>query len=123
MKNGLAGANIETRITAVLMFAAVLAFAAGCATYQVRMPDSDPIERNYRRGTMHSLAWGTWYAPQVMTAECRGEGINDVRVRRNFLHDLASVVTLGFWMPIEAEFRCKAPRGDVGEFPEAPKKP
>ncbi len=57
---------------------------------------------------MHSLFWGFWVSPQVMSADCK-RGINDVVVDSNYLYDLASVVMLGIWMPIKGGYRCKAP--------------
>jgi hypothetical protein len=105
----------------VLVLAASLACAQGCATYRVTIPDSDPKVKTYRGGPMQAYLWGIWYAPEVMAAECQGEGINDVVIKRNYLHDLASVLTLGIWMPVAIDFRCKAPRGDVGPFPAPPR--
>jgi hypothetical protein len=100
-----------------LVLMASLACLHGCATYRVTIPDSDPQAQTYRGGSMQAYLWGIWYAPQVMAAECQGEGLNDVVIKRNYLHDLASVLTLGIWMPTEVHFRGKAPRGDVGPFP------
>jgi hypothetical protein len=105
-----------------LMISVFLTLATSCATYRVETFDTDP-EIKYRGGTIHSLAWGTWYSPQLIAAECHGRGINDVRVHRNILYDLAGVLTLGFWMPAEIELRCRAPGVDAGEFPDNRKKP
>ncbi len=91
----------------VLVLLAGLAFAQGCANYQVRIRDDRAADLNYQGRTMHAFVWGAWYDPQVLTAECQGEGINDVVIKRNFLHDLASVLTLGIWMPMEVNFRCE----------------
>jgi len=90
----------------VLVLVAGLACAQGCATYRVTPPDSFPADPNYRKATMHAFFWGTTYDPQVLAADCGREAINDVRIQRNYLHDLASVLTLWIWMPIEVEFRC-----------------
>jgi hypothetical protein len=59
---------------------------------------------------MHAFFWGTTYDPQVLAADCGREAINDVRIQRTYLYDLASVFTLGIWMPIEVEFRCASAR-------------
>ncbi len=91
----------------VLVLVVGLAWAQGCANYQVRIPDSHPADINYQGRTMHAFFWGTLYDPQVLAAECQGEGINDVVIKRNYLQDLASVLTLGIWMPIEVNFRCE----------------
>ena len=101
----------------VLVLVSALAGAQGCANYQVRIPDIDALEKPYRGGTMHAFFWGFWVNPQVMAAECQGEAINDVVITRTYLHDLASVLTLGVWMPVEVHFRCRAPDVDGGVFP------
>src|SRR3972149_10261588 len=95
----------------VLVLVAGLTYAQGCATYQVRMPDDDPAKLTYEGGTMHAYLWGLFYDPQVMTADCESKAINDVEIKRNYLHDLASVLTLGIWMPMEVHFRGRAPAG------------
>jgi Bor protein len=105
----------------VLVLVVGLAYAQGCATYRVTIPDSDPQVQTYRGGAMHAYFWGKWYAPEVMAAECQGEGVNDVVITRTYLQDLASVFTFGIWMPADVQFRCKAPHGDKGEFPKAPR--
>ena len=87
---------------------------SGCATYQVTVPDSNPIRvegqtGGYQSKTMHAFFWGLLLHPEVLSAECYGQGINDVLVVRTWLHDYVGVVTLGLWMPIYVRFRCKAP--------------
>ena len=84
-----------------------LAIAQGCAEYQVRVPSEHPADINYQGGTMNAWFWGKWNSPQVMAAEeCDITGINDVLIKRNYLNDLISVITLGIYMPIEVNFRC-----------------
>lgn len=111
-------ASLRKRLPLVVVLAS-LAAAQGCATYQVRTPDSDPLEQSYESEAPQAYAWGLVLSPQVVTADC-DDGLNDVVLKRNFLHDLASVLTLGIWMPTKVEFRCRAPQGDGGSFPEAP---
>lgn len=100
----------------------VLLCIPGCADYQVRMPDSDPINERYQSATMNAYVWGAWYEPQVLMARCESRALNDVVLKRNYLHDLASVFTFGIWMPTKFEYRCKAPAADIGGFPEAPRR-
>jgi hypothetical protein len=95
---------------------------SGCATYQVTVPDSDPIRTEgqtaeYQSKTMHAFFWGLLLHPQVLSAECHGQGINDVVVFRTWLHDYVGVVTLGLWMPTQVRFRCKAPPTRPGVLP------
>ena len=99
----------------------------GCATYHVTVPDSDPIRTEgqtaeYQSKTMHAFFWGLLLHPQVLSAECHGQGINDVVVFRTWLHDYVGVVTLGLWMPTQVRFRCKAPPTRPGVLPGARKR-
>ncbi len=121
MKNRIASIAFLKRGFPVLMLVAGLTWAHGCATYQVRMPDDDPAIIVPEGKVMHAYLWGLFYDPQVLTADCESRAINDVEIKRSYLYDLASVLTLGIWMPMEVRFRCRAPHGDVGPFPEAPR--
>lgn len=98
---------------------------SGCASFQITIPDSDPIQLQgqrdkYVRKTMHAFFWGFVLDPQVLAAECKGQGINDVVVDRTLLHDFIGVVTVGLWMPTEVRFRCKAPPTRPGTLPVPP---
>ena len=77
----------------------------GCANYQVRLPDSKPLDLDYRGGTMHAMFWGFWVSPQVMPADCTGATTSWSRA----ITSTITVVTLGIWMPIKVSCRCKAP--------------
>ena len=58
-------------------------------------------ESAYKTYNANAYFWGLMLDPQVLPADCQGQGINDVFVHRNFGQDFASVVTLGIWMPAE----------------------
>ncbi len=84
----------------------------GCANFHVDMEDSDPSEDPYRGKVMHAFVWGLIYSPQNLTTDCDTEtGINDIVVNNNYLFNLAGVLTLGLWMPIDIEYRCQAGPG------------
>lgn len=86
-----------------------LIFIQGCAQYHLDMKDSDPEEESYQGKMIHALGWGLLYTPQQITTDCNTEtGINDVRVKSNYLYNLVGVLTFGIWMPIEIEHRCQA---------------
>ena len=110
----------------LLALLAGLLMLQGCASYQVTVPDSDPIQLEgqdaaYVKREMNAYLWGFVLDPQVVGAECQGEGINDVVIDRNFGQDLASVLTLGLWMPAEVSYRCRAPgTREGGDIPVAP---
>ena len=96
---------------------AILLSTHGCAHYRVTVPDSDPVG-DYEGDKMHAFFWGLYNKPEVLAADCEGEGIDNARIKSNFLYNLVSVVTLGIWMPIEVRYQCKAPPADAGEFPD-----
>ena len=86
--------------------ASALLALAGCADYHLTVPDSDPFtprgqESAYKTYNANAFLWGLVLDPQVLAADCQGQGINDVFVHRNFGQDFASVITLGIWMPAE----------------------
>ena len=100
----------------------------GCASFQITVSDSDPIQpegqaHEYEKKTLHAYFWGLLLDPQVLAAECHGQGINDVVIYRTLAHDLAGVVTLGLWMPTEVRFRCKTPPTRPGVLPVPSRRP
>lgn len=91
-----------------------LLILSGCADYHLTVPDSDPFtprgqDTAYKTYSANAYLWGLVLDPQVLPADCQGQGINDVFVQRNFGQDLASVLTLGIWMPAEVSYQCHAP--------------
>lgn len=108
--------HIRKSLTAVAVIA--VALLQGCANYQVRVADGKVLGEEYESGMMNAYVWGYWMTPLSMSAETCKRGMYDVVVKGNYLHDLASVFTLGLWMPMEVGFRCKAPGVQpVGELP------
>jgi Bor protein len=115
--------NLRTRYMATCMVG--LLVLSGCANFQITVPDSDPIQvkgqvGEYQRKTMHAFFWGLLLDPQVLAAECHGQGINDVVIHRTLAHDLAGTISLGLWMPTAVRFRCKAPPTRPGVLPVPP---
>ena len=108
MKNSICSRAFLKQLYPLVVLVVILAFVQGCAEYQVTIPDSHPDDINYKGGLMKAWLWGKWVDPEVLAAECKTEGINDVVVKRNYLYDLASVFTLGIFMPIEVNFRCES---------------
>ena len=94
----------------------------GCADYHLTVPDSDPFtprgqESAYKTYNANAYVWGLVLDPQVLPADCQGQGINDVFVHRNFGQDVASVLTLGLWMPAQISYQCHAPPTTGGTIP------
>ena len=117
--------NLRSIYVAACM--AGLLILPGCASFQITIPDSDPIKpkgytEGYLKKTMHAFFWGLVLDPQVLSAECNGQGINDVIIYRTLAHDFAGVITLGIWMPTEVYYRCKAPPTRPGVLPSPSKR-
>jgi hypothetical protein len=99
--------RIRRCFAAVTIATAVL--LPGCANYQVRIADGKPTEPQYQGEMLSAYLWGTWASPVSMSAEKCKRGMYDVVVESNYLYSLATVVTLGIWMPVEVSYRCNAP--------------
>jgi Bor protein len=119
--------NSKTLICSLGTMRAVAALAgllalAGCAEYHLSTPSLSPAPGEYRQ-SMNAYVWGLVLDPQVVSAEDCKYGIDDVFIERNFGQDLASVVTLGLWMPAEVRYHCKAQGTRGGSIPEPPANP
>ena len=103
------------------------------ACYRVHLlaPEPDPIVTACRR-TVHTLAWGLVTrdtrsthceraVPDTVATACeQSNAIDQVRVSTNFGFTLLTVVTLGFWSPIQLEWHCAKPVEGPGEIGSAP---
>lgn len=92
---------------------------AGCATYHVYQVGG-PVEMGnqpfteWKGKTLHSLVWGA-IRQDLPVDNCRlGDGtrtgIEEVRVRANVGATIATVLTLGFWQPLQVSWRCARPQ-------------
>jgi hypothetical protein len=95
----------------------------GCATYHVyqvggpREMGNQPLTE-WKSKTLHSLVWGA-VRQDLPVDNCRlGDGtrtgIEEVRARANVGATLATVLTLGFWRPLQVSWRCAKPQGIRG---------
>ena len=113
--------NCFNRGFLVFITSATMVITQGCAQYELRMKDSTPArDLVYEEQMIHAWAWGNLYDPQVIMSTCDSpkRGINDVIVKRNYFYDLASVFTLGIWMPIEITYRCQSAEKGRVDLPE-----
>ena len=86
----------------------ILLLLQGCYHYRVVAPRPDPAT-DYERRTVHALFWGL-VQQDVPAADCVSDAMDEVRVTTNFGYLVASVITLGIWVPLDVEWRCaKAP--------------
>jgi hypothetical protein len=76
---------------------------SACATHRLTVQHPNPTGEPV---TVNSNAFG-WGAVQRRTAaNCDTNVIDEVRVHQNFAQALATVLTLGAWMPTTIEYRC-----------------
>lgn len=99
----------------------------GCYRYHLLSPEPDPIVTACQR-TVHTLAWGLitrdtrtthceGAVPDSVASACRqSNAIDQVRVSSNFGFTLLTIVTLGFWAPMQLKWQCAKPVEPPGEI-------
>lgn len=96
-----------------LLLASIM-IIAGCAQHRLIVPRPDPTGQAV---TVDSNAFGLGLAQKRTVAECPTNLLAEVRVHQNLMQSIASLVTLGLWMPTRIEYRCaKRPQDPAGEF-------
>lgn len=122
---------IAGRLLRVSM-AALFVGGTGCYQYHLTAPEPDPLVTSCQR-TVHALAWGlitrdtkatyceqTTVPDSVVTACEQSNAIDHVRVSSNFGYTLLTVLTLGFWSPMQLRWQCAKPVEPPGEIGGAP---
>lgn len=89
----------------VVLIVIVGTIAVGNGCYHYRISARGEAATEYQKKTMHALFWGLVQENQFAD-NCQGAGIHEVRVSTNFGYVLASVVTLGIWVPVDVEWKC-----------------
>jgi len=118
-----------TRRPALLIWALWTAPLAGCATYHIyqvggpRELGNQPMTE-WKSKTLHSLVWGA-IRQDLPVDNCKlGNGtrtnIEEVRVRSNVGAITATILTLGFWRPLQVSWRCAKPPGLTGTIGAPP---
>ena len=83
-----------------------VASAGGCAHHRVVAQNGDPAQVPTEGVTHHQYFWGLVGEPSIYVDECPSHSLHDVEVSTSFWQGLATVVTLGIWMPATVEWRC-----------------
>ena len=95
----------------------LLLLSAGCYHYRVAAPAFDPATEP-QRAVVHSLAWGLVNKPVTTLARncANSNALDQVRVSSNLGYTLVTVLTLGFWAPVEVEWQCAKRREEPGDI-------
>lgn len=83
---------------------AALFLTTGCVTHQLIVANPNPTDD--RPPAIDSNGFGFGAVQRRNVAECDTNLIDEVRVRQTLAQALATVLTLGLWMPTRIEYRC-----------------
>lgn len=87
----------------IALIAAAL-LTSGCVTHQLIVANPNPTDD--RPAAISSNGFGFGALQRRNVAECDTNLIDEVRVRQTLAQALATVLTLGLWMPTRIEYRC-----------------
>jgi hypothetical protein len=82
---------------------AALWLLAACAQQRLIVAHPNPTGEPV---TVNSNAFGFGAVERRTVAECPTNLIDEVRIHQNLAQALATVLTLGLWIPIRIEYRC-----------------
>ena len=94
------------RLVLALALVLVLATASGCSQRRVVAHTGDPAQVPHEVRTHHQYLWGLLGEPNIYVRDCPSHALYDVEVSTSFWQGLATVLTLGIWMPATVEWRC-----------------
>lgn len=94
---------------------AVMLMTSSCATHQLIVPNPNPTDQTLVTVSSNAFGFGAVQRRNVAT-ECATNLIDEVRVRQNLAQALATVLTLGLWMPAHIEYRCAKVPSTTGEI-------
>lgn len=119
-------AQFQRRLAALLLIVAgSLLPSSGCYRYHVyQVGGTSGREQGNQPGTewahktLHAFAWGA-IRQDIPVDNCQlatGQrlGIEEVRVDTNMAYLVASVATLGLWVPLSVSWRCAKPPAPTG---------
>ena len=86
----------------------------GCARFTVSVKKPNPAT-DYEQATMHAFFWGAIEDKEI-AERCESNALDEVRARTNLAYALATVVTLGIWIPMEMEWKCRKRPPQVGDI-------
>ena len=93
--------NRGVSIMRASLFPFALLLLAACTQHRLVVPRPNPTGEPIAVSS-NSFAG----AQQRIVADCPTNLIDEVRVKQNLLQSLATVLTLGLWMPAKIEYKC-----------------
>ena len=102
--------------------------STGCATYHVYQrggtggydEGSQPGTQWSEKKRLDALFWGLvredYIVDQCTLPDGTRVGFDEVQIETNLGYILATVVTLGIWVPIDVSYRCAKPPGPSGSL-------
>ena len=93
---------------------AVAFLASGCVTHQLIVANPNPTDD--RPPAISSNGFGFGAVQRRNVAQCDTNLLDEVRVRQTLAQALATVLTLGLWMPTRIEYRCAKVPSTTGEI-------
>ena len=97
------------RLSALPIAASLL--LSGCAMHRLVVANPNPTGEPV---TVDSSAFGFGALERRTVADCPTNLLDEVRVHQNLGQALATVLTLGLWMPARIEYRCAKVPTPVG---------
>lgn len=78
---------------------------AGCAYHRLVVPEPIPGSAVYYTRNSSAFFWGAVERREV-ASECQSNALSEVRVVTSVPQALATVLTLGIWMPSTVQYKC-----------------
>lgn len=83
---------------------AAACLVSGCVTHQLIVANPNPTDD--QPAAVDSNGFGFGIVQRRNVADCDTNLLDEVRVRQTLAQALATVLTLGLWMPTQIEYRC-----------------
>jgi hypothetical protein len=99
----------------VRVLLSILCLLAGCAQHRLIVAHPNPTGEPV---TVSSNAFGFGALERRTVADCPTNLLDEVRIHQNLGQALATVLTLGLWMPVRIEYRCAKVPAVVGSTDE-----
>lgn len=90
-----------TRLMFIISFISIT--LDGCSSVNINAVQASKADDIFNK-TVFALWWGA--ADPVEDVDCKGNGLQFVNVKTNWLYSLCTVVTLGAVVPFDIEYRC-----------------